>query len=226
MYFWCGSSPRVRGTVRLRPVRHGERRFIPACAGNRNANNRWEGQVSVHPRVCGEQVRSRAVRKSPAGSSPRVRGTVDGYRGVLRMARFIPACAGNSPHDQHFEIGAPVHPRVCGEQGTSDTATDTFDGSSPRVRGTALRHMKDRPTSRFIPACAGNRTPRTTGRWRSTVHPRVCGEQAAVRHVDNLVVGSSPRVRGTGAESPRAMGDSRFIPACAGNSHGHADPRC
>ena len=74
---------------------------------------------SVHPRVCGEQlrdlplsarsesgssprVRGTALPSSPdaglmSGSSPRVRGTTPSARAIARHARFIPACAGNTP---------------------------------------------------------------------------------------------------------------------------------
>ena len=196
----------MRGTADRTPDRSGRDRFIPACAGNSPHDQHFEIGAPVHPRVCGEQITNEKPLFSTNG--------------------FIPACAGNSSPPHERPAYEPVHPRVCGEQNDRLYHTRCVAGSSPRVRGTVGIGQIRPAVLRFIPACAGNRTPRTTGRWRSTVHPRVCGEQAAVRHVDNLVVGSSPRVRGTGAESPRAMGDSRFIPACAGNSHGHADPRC
>ena len=50
------------------------------------------------------------------------------------------------------------------------------------------------------------------------VHPRVCGEHLFRVVLPLLLVGSSPRVRGT----RRVIGDFhfifRFIPACAGNT--------
>ena len=91
------------------------------------------------------------------------------------------------------------------------------NGSSPRVRGTGQFFKKFFVGFRFIPACAGNSHTLCT-LWRDqTVHPRVCGEQAAARSIVFFTIGSSPRVRGTGSASKRLHPDDRFIPACAGN---------
>ena len=51
---------------------------------------------AVHPRVCGEQRFLRSCTKQNNGSSPRVRGTERNRVPQIRVARFIPACAGNS----------------------------------------------------------------------------------------------------------------------------------
>ena len=218
MYFWCGSSPRVRGTVRLRPVRHGERRFIPACAGNRNANNRWEGQVSVHPRVCGEQPAASERSLSDVGSSPRVRGTALDDDRLAGVNRFIPACAGNSRTGSSRCISGAVHPRVCGEQcGFGQYATANV-GSSPRVRGTGTLQSRQEVTGRFIPACAGNSRWISWGTPNGSVHPRVCGEQVCPYSLHAGMPGSSPRVRGTESFPAVDLKPGRFIPACAGNS--------
>ncbi len=72
--------------------------------------------VSVHPRVCGEQILLAAAIVVLGGSSPRVRGT-DGPGGEREdERRFIPACAGN--------------------RRSKDGAGYNMLGSSPRVRGT------------------------------------------------------------------------------------------
>ena len=73
-----GSSPRVRGTVLNKHFLMGQRRFIPACAGNRDALAQWHLHKAVHPRVCGEQRPPRIILFVTLGSSPRVRGTVLG----------------------------------------------------------------------------------------------------------------------------------------------------
>ena len=238
-----GSSPRVRGTVGMRPGRAIGYRFIPACAGNSHIRTLLACRLPVHPRVCGEQAKSKAHFLPHAGSSPRVRGTADPCLPLGRVSRFIPACAGNSA------VASP-HVRTTG-------------GSSPRVRGTASARLSTHLYRRFIPACAGNSErwqrlfstmavhPRVCGeqgRWgvwgdasprfipacagnsstsRSetrapAVHPRVCGEQLS--SLDRLTshLGSSPRVRGTGIGRACDHFDRRFIPACAGNRH-HSD---
>ena len=57
-----------------------------------------------------------------------------------------------------------VHPRVCGERGGDDTGSARGVGSSPRVRGTGAVLAWAAPDARFIPACAGNGTPRSRRR--------------------------------------------------------------
>ena len=110
-----------------------------------------------------------------------------------------------------------VHPRVCGEQpaGAAEIAAEI--GSSPRVRGTDRLSGVGVLVARFIPACAGNRDFHPVKYFQKTVHPRVCGEQLVVRRLPTVSLGSSPRVRGTERQGRQQTGESRFIPACAGN---------
>jgi len=90
-------------------------------------------------------------------------------------------------------------------------------GSSPRVRGTVHQTAGGNNGIRFIPACAGNSPSLATISASTAVHPRVCGEQPLFRPDGERMVGSSPRVRGTGNCSTRSPAGRRFIPACAGN---------
>ena len=213
-----GSSPRVRGTVDgLHHLRAGGR-FIPACAGNRSASRRSSRAWTVHPRVCGEQKIYDNLTTSYNGSSPRVRGTGDAQVEQLLQHRFIPACAGNSPTSAASRTRSPVHPRVCGEQRRIVLRLSAESGSSPRVRGTELLPVLDVPSDRFIPACAGNSGMTDVSRTAGSVHPRVCGEQSERTCISRVGDGSSPRVRGTGADVHVAHVQRRFIPACAGNS--------
>ena len=153
----AGSSPRVRGTGKQKPGTGLHARFIPACAGNR------------------ETISSSAFRCP--GSSPRVRGTGCGQSRDMGWDRFIPACAGNSWPCALPEFVPAVHPRVCGEQMSSQPGIGSAVGSSPRVRGTAGRGAIVDWVLRFIPACAGNSWPCALPEFVRAVHPRVCGEQ-------------------------------------------------
>ena len=193
----CGSSPRVRGTVRicLRQILSG--RFIPACAGNRIPQMIGRYPLAVHPRVCGEQVR-KCIR-------------------CISAIRFIPACAGNRESMLICHFSSPVHPRVCGEQTSFSTIVLPSAGSSPRVRGTGPQRVLLCDRHRFIPACAGNSGPHVKLIDGRTVHPRVCGEQAPRDAYSKRTCGSSPRVRGTVHKIAVAQRRDRFIPACAGN---------
>ena len=74
----AGSSPRMRGTPRMRSDAASGRGIIPAYAGNtlfalRGACRRWD-----HPRVCGEHPEGAGLQAAISGSSPRMRGTPGG----------------------------------------------------------------------------------------------------------------------------------------------------
>ena len=214
----CGSSPRVRGTGLLPRTDVTIPRFIPACAGNRGRRLLYSSQLSVHPRVCGEQQNIAPASVAMPGSSPRVRGTVRYLFFATPPDRFIPACAGNSQSVSAAAAGLSVHPRVCGEQQLNRVLRETQTGSSPRVRGTGDTESPKPSMNRFIPACAGNSHTQRTGSRRRPVHPRVCGEQRRRRSFAAYAAGSSPRVRGTVTTPPGETEQRRFIPACAGNS--------
>ena len=70
-----GSSPRARGTPRMKYSNAKFRRFIPAGAGNTQREKATSGCYAVHPRGRGEHPMSILTRKLPTGSSPRARGT-------------------------------------------------------------------------------------------------------------------------------------------------------
>ena len=214
-----GSSPRVRGKVRHCVCANARRRFIPACAGNRSNASIITSPIPVHPRVCGEQIVIVVPGGNSDGSSPRVRGTVPETVYKRSRLRFIPACAGNRQRDLRRRSPPPVHPRVCGEQRRPHNKRTGRDGSSPRVRGTGQGALSGEDRVRFIPACAGNRACTSVLRRPEAVHPRVCGEQFSAGLQTHVCVGSSPRVRGTDRGEPHEIPSTRFIPACAGNSH-------
>ena len=174
-----GSSPRVRGTPRTQRQLFGQLSVHPRVCGELAATRCNPKRVpSVHPRVCGELVDLSALYQPVRGSSPRVRGT----RRPPRRSRRAP----------------PVHPRVCGELTRAPRGSCGRGGSSPRVRGT--------------------RRVYTLGSASAPVHPRVCGELMPRTPRAKSSSGSSPRVRGTQHRLARQRHAHRFIPACAGNS--------
>ena len=95
--------------------------------------------------------------------------------------------------------------RVRGTEGEA-AWKDRENGSSPRVRGTVR--------------------PRVQLEVVRTVHPRVCGERNTRSYVAGSIVGSSPRVRGTGARRWGWPSAHRFIPACAGNGESSLALHC
>ena len=227
----------MRGTSRTTSIHLDLGRFIPACAGNiidpsplpirAAVHPRVCGEhappaailaaLAVHPRVCGEHLSRQATSKRLFGSSPRVRGTLEAVVDAQLPSRFIPACAGNIPAIRPFAFGRPVHPRVCGEHFEAAFSKSVTTGSSPRVRGTLKNIGSPVPMNRFIPACAGNIVSAWICRHSYPVHPRVCGEHGFDVEDIDMIVGSSPRVRGTLPQSAVCGFGWRFIPACAGN---------
>ncbi len=203
----AGSSPRVRGTPRNRSPMEPGRRFIPARAGNAAKPMSPALRAPVHPRACGERRRRDSLRRSAAGSSPRVRGT------HIFLQLDVQGCQ--------------VHPRACGERRgrTRDEHVDA--GSSPRVRGTQARIPGGPGLARFIPARAGNAAATSRSAISSPVHPRACGERNDLDAGHRGERGSSPRVRGTLLDVEGQAKLLRFIPARAGNAayvDGELDP--
>ena len=154
--FVPGSSPRMRGTLDIKPSRRDRMRIIPAHAGNSRQQANRERTISDHPRACGELFLKSAFMSCPSGSSPRMRGTLGCDLGIDALRRIIPAHAGNSATVPSASASSSDHPRACGELigGVSASASNT--GSSPRMRGTLSRIQSESGSSRIIPAHAGN----------------------------------------------------------------------
>ena len=131
-----GSSPRMRGTLRLTIFSEEIDGIIPAYAGNT-----FRRLVSMilnrdHPRVCGEHGECLAVFADSLGSSPRMRGTPSHYAGLGHGGGIIPAYAGNTAIAIESSQGRRDHPRVCGEHSATSINGFHNSGSSPRMRGT------------------------------------------------------------------------------------------
>ena len=155
-------------------------------------------------------------RASP-GSPPRVRGTDALSQAESYLRGITPACAGNRHTNITFTMNEQDHPRVCGEQYLSGARNDWRLGSPPRVRGTVIGVSAAVVTARITPACAGNSSSKRLGVDTGKDHPRVCGEQFMLLSLQKAVVGSPPRVRGTGPAGGGGKGGRRITPACAGN---------
>ena len=166
----------------------------------------------------GEHTVGGRYRVRAAGSSPRARGTrvILGQGGL--QAGIIPACAGNTRWSLSLSRAVRDHPRVRGEHYGVVSDLHHLAGSSPRARGTHDCKRGTQQQHGIIPACAGNT-------WWSAVavaalrdHPRVRGEHFIFLLGSGVLVGSSPRARGTPVSSNLIMGSAGIIPACAGNT--------
>ena len=150
--------------------------IIPAYAGNTIV---WgDGRLSTrdHPRVCGEHGKDSQAGREHRGSSPRMRGTLDGGSPIWLLAGIIPAYAGNTASARCASIARRDHPRVCGEHSTFSKLYATSSGSSPRMRGTPDYFDRIIKDNRIIPAYAGNTCVLGVLFFGVWDHPRVCGE--------------------------------------------------
>ena len=135
-----GSSPRMRGTLHVVPIREDRRGIIPAYAGNTNRQGIGIAQWRDHPRVCGEHTSANVANSNAAGSSPRMRGTLNAFILFAYRHGIIPAYAGNTAPIGMSFLYSRDHPRVCGEHITFIIISNLIPGSSPRMRGTLLLH--------------------------------------------------------------------------------------
>ena len=134
-----GSSPRARGRQRAAGSLTRRRGFIPACAGETLAMCVAETSEAVHPRVRGGDSVDIDGEPLRLGSSPRARGRHRHGDLSAAVARFIPACAGETLGRVVAFGHQGVHPRVRGGDGGFFPTHRSVGGSSPRARGRQLR---------------------------------------------------------------------------------------
>jgi len=129
--------PRMRGEHNMGVVGTGQiTRFIPACAGNTKYNalaERYNSGSSPHARG----TPSRSILWMEATTvHPRMRGEhLSASSTAFLLARFIPACAGNTSIFCHEDI--------------------TIRGSSPHARGTPLLGINDSSRDAVHPRMRG-----------------------------------------------------------------------
>ena len=213
-----GSSPRMRGTLALRPAARGVGGIIPAYAGNTIHRRICKHHGRDHPRVCGEHMSVHFYAGYWQGSSPRMRGTLSVRNDSELGPRIIPAYAGNTEKVAAVGLDGRDHPRVCGEHLELSAVVSDVLGSSPRMRGTPFGRFRRQLLGGIIPAYAGNTRQRVIGHAILEDHPRVCGEHEMAEKTGRSDRGSSPRMRGTpdNVEGIRIFGG--IIPAYAGNT--------
>ena len=213
-----GLSPRVRGKLALGDPRFGERRSIPACAGETSSSATQCSESKVYPRVCGGNILGRGHISGGQGLSPRVRGKLLKAQGFADAARSIPACAGETAGAGSHPADNEVYPRVCGGNLPAGDGLAARAGLSPRVRGKPAKCRRAGIGHGSIPACAGETSPRREWRRVAAVYPRVCGGNLAPLAVVMALAGLSPRVRGKQVVAAAGRHRIRSIPACAGET--------
>ena len=196
-----GSSPLVRGSADARQSVQLAERFIPARAGIGDIHIFRPNRDAVHPRSCGDRIRTAMLWYSALGSSPLVRGS--GHHPKFRhgLCRFIPARAGIGSCTGLMSRARTVHPRSCGDRLLKIYYQALLFGSSPLVRGSGCDVADCAASSRFIPARAGIGGPICSTSSMRTVHPRSCGDRRQPGIQERPLRGSSPLVRGSATAS-------------------------
>ena len=192
--------------------------IIPADAGNTRswaATRTWTGD---HPRGCGEHVSWSLMAAGLMGSSPRMRGTRHDGCVDPALPGIIPADAGNTPSDSSIGAASADHPRGCGEHRLGWVGVTLGGGSTPRMRGTPTKPCTSGTARGIIPADAGNTAVRSAEDLCGTDHPRGCGEHPTSSMLFSVLLGSSPRMRGTHPVAAGMEAARRIIPADAGNT--------
>ena len=154
----------------------------------------------------------------PLGLSPRVRGKPPQPTTAPSRKGSIPACAGETNHQQRSPDRNGGYPRVCGGNTGCSPGSCHSKGLSPRVRGKPLFHHTPIIVRRSIPACAGETAAAAAAARKSKVYPRVCGGNPRSPPKPPPFPGLSPRVRGKRRLAAATAYCARSIPACAGET--------
>ena len=146
--------------------------------------------------MCGENLIRLTIGLLSIGSPPRVRGKPYEAGQLDSVARITPACAGKTSKSSIEIVFKKDHPRVCGENDTTNWKNKPERGSPPRVRGKQNDPSAADGAIRITPACAGKTPICAVFSASLRDHPRVCGENLVETPLDPLASGSPPRVRG------------------------------
>ncbi len=171
-------------------------RFTPACAGTMRGRSRGGPAPPVHPRVRGDDLMAPGQRAWVRGSPPRARGRWAQPAHPALRVRFTPACAGTISALPCRCSAVAVHPRVRGDDSACGLPVAVAVGSPPRARGRSALLACSSCAGRFTPACAGTIAIRRCAPGRTTVLPRVRGDDDDATQRVTIPVGSPPRARG------------------------------
>ena len=234
-----GSPPHARGRRSWPGVVSGSTGITPACAGKTVRCSDGLLGYGDHPRMRGEDVFRRFTMLFQEGSPPHARGRRSSRYSSARRVRITPACAGKTRFRGGGRCRGTDHPRMRGEDTSPSGQNGRRIGSPPHARGRLSRSARSAAGSWITPACAG-KTPRQRREgYASPDHPRMRGEDVAIRAGEGIDPGSPPHARGRHKplqrprnsllDHPRMRGEDRVLlpekgyrsgitPACAGKT--------
>ena len=171
-----GSSPRMRGKLRVHNSYNSHERLIPAHAGKTEPCSRPSRHLRAHPRACGENPVADSRELLEVGSSPRMRGKPFRLCEQTFCDGLIPAHAGKTCRLRVAWLTVWAHPRACGENVVCKFGETCSKGSSPRMRGKPREALACSFGGRLIPAHAGKTSGTLVDSNVGPAHPRACGE--------------------------------------------------
>ncbi len=171
--------------------------IIPAHAGLtlRPATN--SRRFRDHPRACGAHFKLVVSVYQPAGSSPRMRGSLTSMIFCFLTLGIIPAHAGLTSSLEGGMVISRDHPRACGAHWWLTAVASASRGSSPRMRGSLQVGCLSLSACGIIPAHAGLTNAKAACHAGSRDHPRACGAHTWSSCTKDVNRGSSPRMRGS-----------------------------
>ena len=147
-----------------------------------------------------------------------MRGRPNAYLLDFTFLGNTPAYAGKTAGGTADGRQTRKHPRVCGEDGLN--AHGDFYGreTPPRMRGRPVHLPVSQADGRNTPAYAGKTVFLMRLRRQGEKHPRVCGEDQALRLRLRVTWETPPRMRGRPGFVSISHSSTRNTPAYAGKT--------
>ena len=140
--------------------------------------------------------------------------------------RITPAHAGKTMSRKGGETEESDHPRACGENYWLDNLPHFAIGSPPRMRGKLFCVLLALSSMRITPAHAGKTESLDYTGFYGSDHPRACGENFFVIHIQTARYGSPPRMRGKPHSVLKQVFPLRITPAHAGKTLSNISSIC
>ena len=131
-----------------------------------------------HPRSCGKDTSTEALRMEKAGSPPLVRERQAIKDGYLCRIGITPARAGKTRIKQRIPSSIWDHPRSCGKDSKFPLTGSSDKGSPPLVRERLVGRRLIRDVIGITPARAGKTYPDRQAHPARQDHPRSCGKDS------------------------------------------------
>ena len=193
---WQGSSPRIRGESGARCKFDNNIGIIPANTGRIILESATATVARDHPREYGENDAGDEGWEREKGSSPRIRGELEGKWKIRLRSGIIPANTGRIAYMGFGSSACRDHPREYGENIRPNSSGKPRRGSSPRIRGECRIQCCHTRYLGIIPANTGRMKQGTQRAVDEGDHPREYGENCRALMARPTALGSSPRIRG------------------------------